>query len=87
MISQATLETNETLFNTINTLHVDTSALEDLLRRFSFSTNILDEAALLASSLNHWDVVSMLIKEDISESLVPFLEYEFQEKGSLNVEY
>ena len=87
MISQATLETNESLLNVINTVHVDKSVLEDLLKRFSFSTNALDEAALLASSLNHWDVVSILIKEGISESLIALLEYESQEKGAVNVEH
>lgn len=87
MNTHATLETNEQLFNSINTTYVDKEALEILLQRFSFSTNTLDEAALLAGSLNHWDIVTRLIKEGISESLVAMLEYEFQEKGSVNVEH
>lgn len=87
MNTYATLETNERLLEIINTLHVDKSALEDLLKSFSFPTHALDEAALLASSLSHWDVVSRLIREGISESLVAMLEYEFQEKGSVNVEH
>lgn len=80
MKTYATLDVTDK-FLELNTLLGDTSNVEDLLERFLFPTQALDEAALMASSFGKWDLVSKIVNCGVSESLVALLMSDAQEKG------